>query len=1255
MPKVIQVCLSKAGFIHHVVKSRFSKKTIRRRRALRYLGIFATIGFFTLVFLTIFPIYHKPNFADAAPSIPSTTEITISSGRNTATVNLVPVNDAGVFASTTPDSQIEFSVYTNNLTGYALTINADDDSGLLIDPVTGHTLDSISSNMDKVTFDNPSNNGKWGYQPSMLNSVANTDFIPSPTSTYTILNQTRCANGQTTIYGGVTYICPDEDKYTIGLGTRANLDQPAGSYSNTFTLYAIGNLMPYILMYADDTGDASVDNLPPNYEGVVDPDTTTTVDVMISETRPTRTGYDFKYWCEGTVSSGGTVCVGDIYEPSTATVPSYYIFNIDESGISNTKILYAVWTPNNYQITLDNTTATTLGSTMARVTFGRSDIYSGSSGTDPIVNPSEHRVVSGFSTDYNDASGAVVTYSSYSICQSATNCSITYDFDGWYTAISGGSRVINVGGALVASSPYTDSSSRWKSPSDQTLYARFLPPGEGLELPFIDKTGYECGWTTSTNTDIIEYESGATITPHNNLTLYGVCNIKSFRLTVKPNGGTWSGSTSDQIFSQKYKTTKSIPDPTANPVFSITYNANGQGASYTPGPTSLERAFTGWANDGPGTLSGTTYTFGAGDGVLTANYETTKPLTLPTITKLGHTCKWARGSASGAQYDGGANLNITRNEDFFAVCTPNPYDLTVNPNGGKWGGSTDLQTFTQLYNTTKSIANPSANATYTITYNPNGQGASYTGTPTKAERAFNGWTLSGYGNWNASTKIYTYGAGNGTLTATYKNTSNSFTLPNISKTGYTCKWAEGSASGTQYAGGTSRTITGNTTYFAKCTINSYKLTVKPNGGTWSGSTSNQSFTQNYNTTKSIPDPTSTPSYTISYNGNGQGASYSSTPTSVSRSFTGWTKGGQGTWNASTKIYTYGAGDGELTANYNSASNSFNLPGISKTGHTCKWAEGSASGTQYAGGASRTIKGNTTYYAVCSPKSFTITIKTATGISSVSLNGTSCSSTSGCQVSLTYNQSYTLTATVSSGYKFDSWSLSGSGTINSTTSASTTYKVGNGTATITPSASTVDMQNYDVSTCPTNKNDSIPDSRDGEVYTVRKINSKCWMTKNLEIGCNGNKVLTPSDSNVSSNWNTANAGPWNNSVEADQDAHKLCGPAGAWYNYIAASAGSSATSDASQDICPKNWRLPTKDEIDGLTSFSAKTAFNPTNGGGDIEEFGASKHKDTSYYWSGKQSTGYNHYFLYYQNENNEGAVAGDGKPYYGFFIRCVHK
>ena len=86
----------------------------------------------------------------------------------------------------------------------------------------------------------------------------------------------------------------------------------------------------------------------------------------------------------------------------------------------------------------------------------------------------------------------------------------------------------------------------------------------------------------------------------------------------------------------------------------------------------------------------------------------------------------------------------------------------------------------------------------------------------------------------------------------------------------------------------------------------------------------------------------------------------------------------------------------------------------------------------------------------------MTIKAATGVSSTTLkkNGTTvctATTTAGTICKLEYGTSYTLTANLSTGYTFNSWSKSGSGTIGSTSSYNTTFTPGAGLTTLTPSA------------------------------------------------------------------------------------------------------------------------------------------------------------------------------------------------------------
>ena len=78
--------------------------------------------------------------------------------------------------------------------------------------------------------------------------------------------------------------------------------------------------------------------------------------------------------------------------------------------------------------------------------------------------------------------------------------------------------------------------------------------------------------------------------PAQNVSMTATAQINRSTLKVDPNGGTWSGSTGVQSFSENYGTAKSIPDPVRT--------------GYT---------FSGWVKSEPfyGSLNNAVYTFGA--------------------------------------------------------------------------------------------------------------------------------------------------------------------------------------------------------------------------------------------------------------------------------------------------------------------------------------------------------------------------------------------------------------------------------------------------------------------------------------------------------------------------------------------------------------------------------------------------------------------------------------------------------------------
>ena len=453
------------------------------------------------------------------------------------------------------------------------------------------------------------------------------------------------------------------------------------------------------------------------------------------------------------------------------------------------------------------------------------------------------------------------------------------------------------------------------------------------------------------------------------------------------------------------------------------------------------------------------------------------------------------------------------------------------------------------------------------------------------------------------------------------------------------------------------------------------LTVDPNGGTWSSSTSTQTFNQMEGTTKTISNPTGQ-SFTISYNMGSTGITEPTSPTSATKPFNSWSKSGGGSLSGTT--YTFGNADGTLTASYNNAS--ISLPSISKAGHDCKWAEGSASGTQYTGGTSRTITANTTYYAVCTAINYTVNI---------SNNNTTSGSNS---ISVPYGGSTTVTVTPSSGYYLSGvscpsgYTCSGYNTGTSYTGQQTVTVTNNnatsgGTLTFTGTMAKYMQDQTHIDACKnaaTNTSFTLTDSRDGNEYTVKKLkDGKCWMTQNLRLV--GPFKPDKTDSDVT--WNktdtnafeltASNSGTWCTSTSSscyDQSMVLDSGnnSYGTYYNWYSATAGTgtySITGSASSSICPKGWRLPTGGDSGEFQSLynqynTSANMRDATNGPGFVlsgYRLGSSTRDQDSYgyYWSSTALSSNDAYGLHLGRSYV--VPAYNNYKYRGFSARCVAK
>ncbi|MBQ2695469.1 InlB B-repeat-containing protein, partial [Candidatus Saccharibacteria bacterium] len=216
--------------------------------------------------------------------------------------------------------------------------------------------------------------------------------------------------------------------------------------------------------------------------------------------------------------------------------------------------------------------------------------------------------------------------------------------------------------------------------------------------------------------------------------------------------------------------------------------------------------------------------------------------------------------------------------------------------------------------------------------------------------------------------------------------------------------------------------------------------------------------------------------------------------------------------------------------------------------------------------------------------------------------------------------------------------------------------------------------------------TVYDKRDGNDYTVRYINGECWMTQNLRFT---NTSVPTATSNTTADktltyysLDSSNAGNFNAYTSATCGTGSTAGythacvydsgdtTTGVWYNYYAATAGtvsgSSNSTAASQDICPKNWHLPSgpsttsntdfnklvgntssdwQDPTTGLTAFGAVAGGTYNNG--SLSSTGA------GHWWSATAVSTTNRYRLYYIS--NDGQFVGhyQSARYLGFSVRCV--
>lgn len=235
------------------------------------------------------------------------------------------------------------------------------------------------------------------------------------------------------------------------------------------------------------------------------------------------------------------------------------------------------------------------------------------------------------------------------------------------------------------------------------------------------KTGYVfIGWNTEPNGNGTSFSNGQeiknlTATDGETITLYAQWVKDNYNLTVDPNSGVWNGSTEAQSFNVAYNGTKEISVPTKEGYDFTNWTLTGNGSTMT----SL--------------TSNSTFTMGAGDATLTANWK------------------------------------------------PIEYNVVYDGNGATSGNTNNSS---HIYDQNKNLTQNGYKRIYNVTFNYNGNGQA--NTVQEAKATFNGWATSSNGLVSFSDKQNVINLRN--TTGTYNLFANwtlaNVILPNATRTGF---------------------------------------------------------------------------------------------------------------------------------------------------------------------------------------------------------------------------------------------------------------------------------------------------------------------------------------------------------------------------------------------------------------------------------------------------------------------------------------
>lgn len=234
----------------------------------------------------------------------------------------------------------------------------------------------------------------------------------------------------------------------------------------------------------------------------------------------------------------------------------------------------------------------------------------------------------------------------------------------------------------------------------------------GLSTTKPTRTGYTfLGWSKTSTASTASYQPGASFTDNANTTLYAVWRINTYTITYNVNGGTGDIKPQTKTHGTAITLTDKTPTREGYTFLGWAKSSSATSAVYQPTSTFGENAdttlFAVWK------INTFTVTFNANGGInppeaQTKIYGTALTLTKTRPTRANYSFEgWnTKADGTGTTYAAGDSYTENSAVTLYAIWDPNATSVTLDPNGGIWNNSAEMQMLWNKYARTEELETP---------------------------------------------------------------------------------------------------------------------------------------------------------------------------------------------------------------------------------------------------------------------------------------------------------------------------------------------------------------------------------------------------------------------------------------------------------------------------------------------------------------------------------------------------------------------